>query len=157
MSIIGRTIGGSVSTPAVAGVAVRTSRPSRARARTVGLWVLQALLASQFVGAGLVKVTGDPAMVDMFAEIGAGQWLRYVVGTLELAGAIGLLVPRLCGLAALGLVMLMIGAVVTNVGILSESPLLPLGFLLVAAAIAWRRWPRTVALVRGSSQKGEKS
>jgi putative oxidoreductase len=157
MSIIVRTIGGPAAPPAAAGVADRTCSPSRARARTVGLWALQALLASQFVGAGLVKVTGSPAMVTMFAEIGAGQWLRYFVGTVELAGAIGLLVPRLCGLAALGLVALMIGAAATNVGVLGEPPCLPIAYLLVAAAVAWRRWPDTRALVRTLLKSGAES
>jgi uncharacterized membrane protein len=46
----------------------------------------------------------------MFATIGIGQWFRYVVGALELAGAVGVLIPRLSGLAALGLIGLMAGA-----------------------------------------------
>ena len=44
-----------------------------------------------------MKLSGSPVMVDLFAESGAGQWLRYVVGVFELADAIGLLVPRWCG------------------------------------------------------------
>ena len=34
------------------------------------------------------KLAGDPVMVDMFADIGAGQWLRYLVGALEVAGGL---------------------------------------------------------------------
>ncbi|MGH8868779.1 MAG: DoxX family protein [Actinomycetes bacterium] len=111
----------------------------RVRKAAIGLWVVQVLLASQFVPAGLVKLSGDPAMVDMFAEIGAGQWFRYLVGALEIAGALGLLVPRLCGLAALGLTGLMAGAILTNLAVLHESPLLPAAYLLVAAFVAWPR------------------
>jgi uncharacterized membrane protein YphA (DoxX/SURF4 family) len=114
----------------------RTVRP-----RTVVLWVVQVLLAAQFVMAALPKLTGNPALVDMFAEIGAGQWLRYLVGTLELAGAIGLLVPRLCRLAALGLVALMVGATITNLFVLGASPALPLAYLAVAGAVVWFRRP----------------
>jgi len=106
---------------------------------TIGLWVLQALLAFQFVGAGVLKLIGDPAMVEMFATIGVGQWFRYLVGALELAGAIGLLVPRLAGLAALGLALVMVGATLTNIFILNVSPALTLGLLLVAGLIAWAR------------------
>ena len=95
-----------------------------------------------------MKLSGSPVMVDMFAEIGAGQWFRYLVGTLELAGAIGLLVPRLCGLAALGLAGVMAGAIVTNVFVLGESPVLPLGYLLVAGLVAWLRRPAIRELVR---------
>lgn len=78
-------------------------------------------------------------MVDLFDAVGAGQWLRYVVGVLEVAGAIGLLIPRLCGLAALGLSGLMAGAAITNIFALGASPGIPLGYLLVAAVIAWFR------------------
>lgn len=115
-------------------VPVRRFRPA-----TVGLWVLQVALAAQFAGAGVMKLTGDPAMVDMFAQIGAGQWFRYVVGGLELAGAIGLLVPRLCGPAALGLAGVMAGAVVTNVFVLGYSPVVALAFLVMSGLVVWFR------------------
>jgi putative oxidoreductase len=105
----------------------------------VALWVLQALLAVQFAAGGLAKLAGAPELVDLFASIGAGQWLRYVVGALEVAGAVGLLVPRLTRLAALGLATLMVGATVTNLFTIHERPWLPVGLLLVAAVIAWGR------------------
>ena len=117
---------------------VATRAAPAARAANVALWVLQAVLAFQFAGGGLLKLTGSPELVDLFATIGAGQWLRYLVGALEVAGAVGLLVPRLSGLAALGLAALMVGATVTNL-IIGERPWLPVGLLLVSAVIAWGR------------------
>lgn len=120
---------------------------SRKRARNLTLWLFQALLAFQFVVGGFLKLSGDAAMVDMFATIGVGQWFRYAVGLLEIAGAVGLLIPRLSGLAALGLVGLMVGAAATNVLILGTSPWLPIGFLIVSALLAWGRWPRTKSLL----------
>ena len=130
---------------------IATRKAPGARAGNVALWVLQAVLAFQFAGGGLLKLTGSPEMVDLFATIGAGQWLRYLVGALEVAGAVGLLVPRLSGLAALGLAALMAGATVTNLFVLGESPWLPVGLLLVSAVIAWGRRPRTKAWPAGSS------
>jgi uncharacterized membrane protein len=111
---------------------------------------VQALLALVFAMAGLAKVFGDPAMVEMFATIGIGQWFRYVVGALELAGAVGVLIPWLSGLAALGLVCLMVGATLTNVLVLGTSPLLPIVLLVVSALVAWGRWPRTRTLLTNS-------
>ncbi|WP_432888160.1 DoxX family protein [Kribbella sp. CA-245084] len=116
-----------------------TTTTRRVRPGVVVLWVTQVVLAAMFVMASLPKLTGDPVMVDLFDAVGAGQWLRYVVGVLELAGAIGLLVPRLCGLAALGLTMLLVGASLTNIVALGASPAIPVGYLLVAAVIAWFR------------------
>ena len=120
-----------------------TRKAPAARRVNVALWVLQAVLALQFAGGGLAKLAGSPELVELFADIGAGQWLRYVVGALEVARAVGLLVPRLSGLAALGLAALMVGATVTNLFIIGERPWLPVGLLLVAAVVAWGRRSRT--------------
>lgn len=114
------------------------------RARAAGLWGVQIVLAVMFAAAGLLKITGDTQMTDMFAEIGAGQWLRYLVGVLEIAGAVGLLIPRLAVPAALGLVALMVGATVTNVAILHISPVAPIVFLLLAGLVAAGRRQRPV-------------
>ena len=132
-----------------AGGAPTTLRTTRGRALGVALWALQALLALQFAAGGIVKVVGDPAMVGMFAAIGAGQWFRYLVGGLEIAGALGLLVPRLSGSAALGLVGLMAGAAANNAFVLGTNPLLPLALLAVSALVAWGRRGRTQALLSG--------
>jgi putative oxidoreductase len=123
---------------------VRTA--SRRRALGIALWALQALLAIMFAMAGLSKVFGDEAMVEMFATIGAGQWFRYAVGALEIAGAVGVLIPRISGLAALGLVCLMAGAALTNVFVLGTSPWLPIALLVVSGMVAWSRWPRIITL-----------
>jgi uncharacterized membrane protein len=130
------------------GTASQTLSTTATRRRTlsIALWALQALLALMFAMAGFAKVLGDPAMVEMFATIGIGQWFRYLVGALELAGAVGVLIPRLSGLAALGLISLMAGATATNVLVLGTSPLLPIALLLVSALVAWGRWPRTRTL-----------
>jgi putative oxidoreductase len=119
---------------------------TRGRALNIALWALQALLALVFAMAGLAKVGGDLAMVEMFATIGIVQWLRYLVGALELAGAVGVLIPRLSGLAALGLVGLMAGATLTNVLVLGTSPLLPIALMLGSVLVARGSWPRTRTL-----------
>jgi hypothetical protein len=77
------------------------------RASSIGVWILQVVLAAIIVGGGISKLAGDPVMVDMFADIGAGQWLRYLAGALEVAGGVGLLIPALAGLASLGLAALL--------------------------------------------------
>jgi hypothetical protein len=127
-----KTTSGSLPAPA-----------TRGRAITIMLWVLQVLLAFLIVGGGWLKLSGDPVMVDMFAAIGAGQWLRILVGALEIAAAIGLLIPRTAGLAALGLSGLLVGAIATNLFILNANTWVAVGLLLMSALIAWGRWPQT--------------
>lgn len=124
-------------------------RPTRAggRVRTVASWVLQVALASQFAMAGIPKLAGDPMMVGMFDTLGAGQWLRYVVGSLEVAGAVGLLIAPVAGIAAIGLFALMIGAAVSSVGPLATSPAIPLTVAAVAAVVVVLRRHRLLDFV----------
>lgn len=108
------------------GAAARVTGPeSRPRRLTSTLlWAAQILLASFFlVAAALPKLTGGGShgAVQEFGLIGAGQWFRYLVGVLELAGAIGLLTPWLAGLAAAGLAADMAGATIINATVLNGT------------------------------------
>lgn len=111
-------------------------RPGRSRAAHVARWAVRALLAAQFALGGVLKLVADPQMVAMFDDIGAGQGLRLLIGAAEVAGAAGLLVPRLARPAAAGLVLLVVGAAATNVLVLQTSPVLPLVLGGLAAAVA---------------------
>ncbi len=129
--------------------------PAATRGRAVNktLWVVQVLLAAFFLlAAAGPKLLGEQLAVEMFGQIGAGQWLRYLVGTLELAGAIGLLIPRLAGLAALGLTGLMVGAVLTQLLVLGSvgMALTPAFLCVVFGLVAWGRWSQRRSTVRES-------
>lgn len=120
-----------------------------ARPLNILLWVVQILLAAFFVFAALPKLLGDPMTVASFDIIGFGQWFRYLTGACELAGAIGLLVPRLSGVAAAGLVGVMVGATLTNLFLLpgmAPAALVTVLLGVVFGLIAWQRWPQTRAL-----------
>jgi uncharacterized membrane protein YphA (DoxX/SURF4 family) len=79
--------------------------------------------------------------VWLFEQIGAGQWFRFLVGVLELAGGIGLLIPRLAAPAAIGLMGLMIGAAFTQAVVLGMPAMVltPAILFVVLAVIAWGR------------------
>jgi putative oxidoreductase len=112
------------------------------------------ILALGFGTTGLMKLGGASAMVTLFDQIGVGQWLRYLIGSLELAAAIGMLIPVLSGLAALGLTALMIGAAVTNIAILRTNPVTPLVFLVISISVAVSQWPQTRAAARIIRRRG---
>ena len=112
---------------------VRLSR--RARAARVGLWTIRIVLAAQFAAGGLLKLSAGPQMLAMFERLGGGPGLRLLVGLCEVAGAVGLLIPRLARLAGIGLVGLMVGAAVANIVVLQASPVLPLALLVLAAVV----------------------
>jgi uncharacterized membrane protein len=124
-----------------------TSSDRRRRILSWWVWLPRVALALVFVGGGLAKLGGDPAMVAMFDEIGSGQGLRFVVGGLELAGGVGVLVPQLAGLAASGLALLMMGASVVNIAVLETSPVVTVLLLAVAALVVWHRRNRLNPIV----------
>lgn len=116
---------------------------TRRRADTL-LWAAQILLAVFFVIAAVPKLAAAHSAVQMFGDIGAGQWLRYLVGTAELAGGVGLVVPRLSGLAAAGLAVDMAGATIMNATVLhSAAVALTIPLCAAFAVIAWYRWEQT--------------
>ena len=113
----------------------------------VGLWILQIGAAGMFLMVGFFKLSGDPRMVGLFDAIGFGQWFRYVTGSLEVLGAVLLLIPWLSGLAALLLVGTMLGAVATHLFVVGGSPLPAIILLIVTGVIAWGRRKRTMNLL----------
>lgn len=122
------------------------------RLGNVGLWVLQVLTALFFLMVGVGKLTGSPEISATFDQLGFGDWFRYLIGVLEIAGAVALFIPRLVGVAALALVALMIGATVTQQVVIGGGVVMPLALLLPSAIIGWGRRGsivRLVALVRG--------
>jgi putative oxidoreductase len=52
------------------------------------------------VASARPKLLGEASTVQSFEDMGAATWFRNFFGLVELAGGIGLLVPRLAGLAA---------------------------------------------------------
>jgi putative oxidoreductase len=112
----------------------------RSRSVTVIAWILQILAAVAFLGAGGSKLAGAAPMVQLFDIIGAGQWFRYVTGAIEVLGAILLLLPSRAVFGAILLICTMVGAILTHLVILHNSPLDPAVLLIVVAVIAWLRW-----------------
>ncbi|MFI6306914.1 DoxX family protein [Amycolatopsis thailandensis] len=113
---------------------------------SIALWIVRVALAAEFLYSGYLLFAGGHTE-QTFAEIGLGQWLRYVTGVLEVGGAIGLLVPRFGGPSALLLAGIMVGASVTELFILTDGgPVLPLVLLIITATLAWFLQDQTRAL-----------
>jgi len=80
-----------------------------------------------------------PMLVEVFDQIGVGQWFRIVTALVEIAGAIALLVPGLAALGAALLGVTMVFAVLTHIVILHNSPAAAVVLLLLNAAVLWLR------------------
>jgi uncharacterized membrane protein YphA (DoxX/SURF4 family) len=122
--------------------------PATSRRTDVTLWVLQVLLAAVYAFSAFGKLTADAQNVEGFEAMGLGTIGMYIIGALELAGAIAMFVPILTGLAAACFVALMIGAVIitwaVGGGVLVVIPAI-VG--VVAAVVAWGRRDSTRRLV----------
>jgi uncharacterized membrane protein YphA (DoxX/SURF4 family) len=110
------------------------------------LWVIQVLLALIFLFAGVTKlVLPIEEMTKQMAM--PGLFLRFL-GVAEVLGALGLILPGLfriktwlTPLAAVGLMVIVIGATVTTLMIGGgATALFPLVTALLAAFVAYGRW-----------------
>ena len=114
------------------------------------LWIIQILLALVFLFAGGTKLFIPAEKLQAQAPPGAIHfpgWFLVFIGVCEVLGAIGLVLPGLTrtrkgltALAAVGLTIIMIGAVVVTVmglGILAAVP--PLIVALLCAFVAYER------------------
>lgn len=111
----------------------------------IGSWVLQILLAVLFVMMGAQKLMGEAEVAANFARWGMPSLMLTLIGALEVAGGIGLLIPRLAGLAAAGLIPIMIGALFTHLSH-GEMDMAPVPFVVLAilAMIAYVRNPLAI-------------
>jgi uncharacterized membrane protein YphA (DoxX/SURF4 family) len=109
----------------------------------IALWVAQVLLAVAFLGAGATKLSQpkeklakNMAWVEDFSQPAVR-----LIGAAEVLGAIGVVLPALTGilpwlspLAALGLVLLMLGAALTHLRRTEYGNIAMNAVLLVLAA-----------------------
>lgn len=81
--------------------------------------VVSIVVAAVFVGAGVAKITEQQRMVDSADHFELSHRAHRMIGALEIAGAVGLLLGLLWSpigiIAAIGLLVLMIGALCFHV------------------------------------------
>ncbi len=113
---------------------------------TYVLWIVQVLLALVYLGVGSMKLM-LPAE-ELTAQTPVPALFTRFIGVCEVLGAFGLILPGLfrtrtglTPLAAAGLAVIMIGAVVITVMTMGVLPaIFPLVLGLLAAFVAYGRW-----------------
>jgi uncharacterized membrane protein YphA (DoxX/SURF4 family) len=118
----------------------------------IALWIVAGLLAVAYMVAGLGKLFVPK---EKLAAAPGGGWVDdfsadtvRAIGGLELLAAVGLILPALFDiatvltpLAAVGLVVIMIGATVTRICRHEVKPMVAdLVYLVLAAFVAWGRF-----------------
>jgi putative oxidoreductase len=101
---------------------------------TIVTWILQVLTGCLFLFAGASKLFGAADMVNFFAQVGFGQWLRYFFGVLEVGSAVALFFPRKAFYGAVVLSVSLVGHVVMH-SVVLHRPAAFLVFLLAATLL----------------------
>jgi putative oxidoreductase len=104
-----------------------------------GRWILQVFLGAMFVLIGTAKFF-EPSWASRFARWGFPPGFHLVIGALEVVGGIALLVPAVASYAALGLIVIMIGASLTHLthGEMARVGA-PVPFMVLLAVLALAR------------------
>ena len=111
----------------------------------IALWVVQGLLAALYLGAGVMKLVRPR---EQMVASGNFDWAKDVtdtglkgIGAVEVLGAIGLILPAvldiapiLVPLAAVGLAVIMAGAIITH-GRRKEYPQVILNTIILVLAV----------------------
>jgi len=119
------------------------------KTKAIALTVGAVVLAGVFVIFGAGKFIDPAKWIEKFSVWGIPTWFVPVAGALELAGAVGLLIPALRGIAGIGLALFMVGAVATHVLHAEIGMTFVAGAILAGStAVGWLRLPETMALLR---------
>lgn len=75
------------------------------------MMIFAIILAVVYAASGVPKLINAKPIVEQFEEFGLNRNIRYGVGAAEVAAAVGLFISGLDTLAAIGMVLMMIGAI----------------------------------------------
>lgn len=136
-----------------------TSGPIGRNWWSIGLWAAQILLALAFGMAGYLKtLTPITDLGVMMNWVNATpEWLVRLIGVVEFAGALGMILPAgtriqpwLTPLAALGFVIIQVLAIGVHANLGETAMTLPLNLSLLALAlfVLWGRWRKAPVLPR---------
>ncbi len=100
--------------------------------------LLYCLPALAFFAAGSAKLAGVPQVVKPFVDMGLPAIFGLIIGLCEIAGAIGLIVPRTRLLAAMGLIAIMAGAIGYHLSFGEPSAVPAFVLLVLLVATIWQ-------------------
>jgi len=111
-----------------------------ATARPWYVWLISALVALAFLAAGTAKLSGGQEVAAAFQHFGLPPGLATFIALCEIAGDIGLFLPRLAPVAAGGLSIIMTGAVYNHLRV--DPPVQALGAGILLALCLLLLWLR---------------
>lgn len=128
-----------------------TENTARSRG-AVALTVARVVLALFFAFSAFAKLIAHETAIESFDRMGWSHGAMYLIGALEMAGAIALLVPLLSGVAAMAFAALLVSASIVQLTLLDPvnaiMPALLIGLVVLIAREQRGRTAQLVALIR---------
>ena len=113
--------------------------PPPSRLRAIARALPRVGLAVFFAFVGYSKFNSDPRneWVQIFEQIGVGQWLRYVTGVMQMGGALLLLPRKTLTVGAAMLACTMAGAAFVDLFIMTSPIVIVPLLLLMIIIVVW--------------------
>jgi uncharacterized membrane protein YphA (DoxX/SURF4 family) len=109
------------------------------------------LLGIVMIGGGAAKLLGQSGQIAAFARWGLPPWFRALVGTFEVVGGIGLVLPASRPAGSIILATIMVGALWAHAANGEYPDLIPAAVLLILfLAIFQRNRTRAIQLLGGA-------
>lgn len=113
----------------------------------IALWIIQVLLALLFLFAGAMKFIMPVEEMTKQMPIAVSGLFLHFIGVCEVLGGLGLILPMLLRikpwltpLAAVGLAIIIIGAIVFSLKLGLAMALMPMAVELLLIFVAYGRW-----------------
>lgn len=126
-----------------------TGATTAARGRgAVALTVARVVLALFFAFSAFAKLIAHESAIESFDRMGWSHGAMYLIGALEMAGAVALLVPLLSGVAAMAFAGLLAGASIVQLTLLDPvNAIMPALLIVLVVLIARDRQDSTAQLI----------
>ncbi|MEM9261972.1 MAG: DoxX family protein [Pseudomonadota bacterium] len=104
------------------------------------VWVGMAIVSAIMIMGGTAKLTGNPMVLESFAQLGLPRWFATFIGVAEVAGAVGIWLRPTSRYAAAGIAIIMVGALYYHISFPPLSGGAPAAvILLICGYIVSRR------------------
>ena len=97
-------------------------------------WLPRLAVAVLFLAVGGTKFESSSSWVQIFARIGFGDWFRYLAGSMQVAGALLMLIPRTVVFGAALIACTLAGAVIAQVVVFHSIAAIIPGVLFIVVS-----------------------
>src|SRR5215467_11306925 len=85
--------------------------PKESRLDIAKHWTIRFVAGVAFILIGRTNFGDHSGWIQIFAQIGLGQWFRYFTGIFQVLGGVLVLIPRTFGIGLMMIASTMLGAV----------------------------------------------